>query len=429
MLNRVQPQSQSLWEATAGQAGTYPKLAEEVQVSTCIIGGGYTGLSTALHLAEHGVSCAVLESHDIGWGASGRNGGQVIAGLKFDPEELVSIFGNGLGSRVVETVGATADVLFETIARYDIACHAARNGWLQGAHCERALSRQRERARQWRNFGADTRILEASDAASATGSNFYAGAWLDTRGGTIQPLMYARGLAKAASHLGAKIFVGSQVVSLRRIGPSWHVDCGRGSVIADNVVVATNAYTGNITSVLRRTVVPVTSIQIATDPLPADIRETILPGGQALSETRHVLRYSRLDADGRFVIGSQGPTHVDVTLKDATSLIRDAKKLFPQIAAVPFKYVWSGHVAMTADHLPHLHILEPGIYTALGYNGRGVAMATTMGKLLSSLVQGKSAGEIGFPVTSAKPIAFHAFAPLGARLIAQYYDAFDRLQI
>lgn len=429
MLNSVRPQSSSLWEATAGQGDIYPMLAGEIRVSTCIIGGGYTGLSTALHLAEHGVSCAVLESHDVGWGASGRNGGQVIAGLKFDPEELVSIFGRTPGLEIVKTVGATADVLFDLIARHGILCHATRNGWLQGAHCERALSRQRERARQWSDFGAQTQILQASDAATATGSQFYAGAWFDPRGGTIQPLMYARGLAKAALSFGARVFVASPVTSLHRDGQSWRASCERGSILADNIVLATNAYTDNVVPVLRKTVVPVTSLQIATDPLPKDIRKTILPGGQALSETRYVLRYSRLDADGRFVIGSQGPTHVDVIMKDATSLIRDARKIFPQIARVPFKYVWSGHVAMTADHLPHLHVLEAGVYAALGYNGRGVAMATTMGKLLAMLAQGKSASEIGFPVTSAKPIAFHGFAPLGARLIAQYYDAFDRLQI
>ncbi|MCH4091028.1 NAD(P)/FAD-dependent oxidoreductase [Acetobacter sp.] len=420
----------SLWYDTAGQVPAFGQLTGyDRQYDVAIVGGGYTGLSTALHLAEKGLSCAVLERHGIGWGASGRNGGQVIAGLKYDPDELVALFGPDLGNAMIRSTGGAAASVFELIARYNIACHAVHNGWIQAAHCEKALARLRIKAAQWAARGVDSEILDARRVADLTGAQTYNGGWLDPRGGKIQPLLYAFGLAKAAASLGADIFVNSAVENMTRSAGRWRLGTGQGNLIARQVVLATNGYTDGLWPHLRETVVPAYSIQISTEPLVPEIRKTILPDGQALSETRRVLRYSQMDAHGRLVMGTRGPAHDETTWKDATPLIKAMHRIFPQIGEVRLDHVWVGRVGMTADHFPHLHQPAEGVHAALGYNGRGVAMATVMGRMLAQRVQGASALEIGFPVTPLEPIAFHQFSGLGVSAYGSWYRLLDRLKV
>ncbi|HEV7986234.1 MAG TPA: FAD-binding oxidoreductase [Steroidobacteraceae bacterium] len=416
-----------LWSATAPASPKFPELSGALLAQVAIVGAGYTGLSAALHLNEQGRDSVLLERHEIGEGASGLNGGQVIAGVKNDPGELLRLFGPRLGPKLIDTVGSGPDLVFELIRKHGIACDAVRTGWIQAATSERELSRIRARVDQWRRYGADAEVLNREQTARLIGSGYYRGAWIDRRGGTVQPLAYARGLARAAQSAGSRIYVRSPAVRLSRSSEQWRLDTPRGSVTAPIVIIATDAYTDGLVDPLRRSLVVVPSFQVATAPLPPALRSSILPQHQSVSDTGHLLRYFRLDAGGRLLMGSRGAFDRTPTPESARHLYQAVREIFPRLDGTAFDFHWSGLVAITTDRLPHLHELGPGLLAGVGYNGRGIAMATTMGRLLARLAAGESAAELGFPITPVRPLRLHRFARLAARTTMQFLRARDRL--
>ncbi|WP_459570617.1 NAD(P)/FAD-dependent oxidoreductase [Cupriavidus sp. 8B] len=422
---------QSLWAATAIAPGHYPEARGNITVQTVVVGAGYTGLSAALHLAAAGQNVLVLESAEPGWGASGRNGGQIISGLKINPDELEAMFGAQAGARMALTMGTSSELVYSLIDRYGIECHDRRTGWIQAAHAPVAMDDMlRKRFAQWNARGVDSKLLDRDQAAAMIGCapGNYVGAWVDPRGGVLQPMSWARGLAAAVVKEGGRIAANSPVTRLREEGNRWVVETPAAVVSAERVLLATNAYTDHLWPGLRQTVVPVSSFQAATVPLPEDIRKTILPGGQGVTDTRRLLHYFRLDHTGRLVMGGRSPVDDDPTLADADSLRRAIARTFPQAAGVPLEFVWSGKVALTKDSLPHIHILAPNLFTALGCNGRGVANAAMLGKLLASLATGTPPGELAIPVTAPDRFLFHAFQRVGVLAAATYYRVLDQLE-
>jgi glycine/D-amino acid oxidase-like deaminating enzyme len=416
----------SLWAATAAAGQEFPELSSELRTQVAVIGGGYTGLSAALHLAELGRDTVLLEAVNVGERASGLNGGQVIAGVKYDPDDLHARFGPQLGPKVIETVGHGPDLVFDLIGKYGIDCDAVRAGWIQPATSERELVPIRARVEQWRRWGADAQLLDSAEIAALTGSAHYRGGWIDRRGGTLQPLSYVRGLARAADRAGARIYVHSPALRLARNGSDWRIDSPRGSLMASTVILATDAYTDHLVDPLRRSLVAVPSYQVATTPLPPPLRRDILPQGQSASDTRRLLRYFRLDAGGRLLMGSRGTFDQSANPHSARHLYQAVQEIYPQLEGIAFEYHWNGLVGITADRLPHLHAIAPGLLAGVGYNGRGIAMATTLGRLLARLADGVAADEIGYPVTAVQPVRLHRFARLGARATMQYLKARDR---
>lgn len=417
----------SLWSATAEPLAPIAALRDSIRAQVTVIGAGYTGLSAALHLGEASRDVVVLDAMDVGEGASGRNGGQVIPGLKYDPQTLEDMYGGGLGAKLVATVGAGPDLVFELIRRHGIACEAVRNGWLQLAASKSALGPIGTRVRQWQARGAAVESLSQAEAERLTGTQRYYGGLIDRRGGTVQPLAYVRGLATAAQRAGVRLFTHSAATHLERRGGEWLIRTRDGSVTSKQVVFATNAYSDRFVEPLHRTVVAVPSLQVATAPLPPQLRRSILPQGQAVSDTWRLLRYFRMDAQGRLIMGSRG-VFGDVPPARAASLhYRAVREIYPQLAGIAFDYTWAGLVAMTPDHLPHLHEVAPGIVAGLGYNGRGVAMATVMGTLLARRLLGEAAGDLGFPVTPMRPMPLHGFSRFGVRVAIQYLRALDGL--
>jgi len=417
----------SLWAATAAPGPTLPQLAEPVRAQVAIVGAGYTGLSAALQLAGAGRDVVVLEALEIGERASGLNGGQVIPGVKPDPDTLEELFGPVRGPPLVAAVASGPDVVFDLIRRYEIPCAATRTGWIQPATSEAALEVIAARVVQWRRRGADVELLSAEQVQRLTGSPRYSGGWIDRRGGTVQPLSYVRGLARAAASAGAKLFTRSPALGLERLGREWRIQTPRGSVMSPLVILATDAYTDRLVDSLRRTLIPVPSFQVATEPLPDNLRQSLLPQGQSASDTWHLLRYFRLGPGGRLVMGSRGAFGDVPVATAARHHYRAVREIYPQLEGVRYEYHWGGLVAMTRDHLPHLHEIAPGLLAGLGYNGRGVAMATVMGRILAQWALGAAAEELALPVTRLAPIPLHRFNQTGARVAIQWLRALDGL--
>lgn len=418
----------TLWAASAKEPPLdLPSLAGEERADVVVIGGGFTGVSTALHLAERGVAVVLLEAEEVGWGASGRNGGQVVPGLKTDPDDLEAELGPERGTRLVKLAGSAADVVFDLVERHAIACAPVRTGWIQGAHSPLALEAIKRRAEQWARRGAPVEVLSRTDAEDRIGTPLYSGGLIDKRGGTVQPLAYVRGLARAARGAGARLFSRSAARSLRRSGGTWKIEAAGGAVTADRVVIGTDGYTGSLWPGLERTILTVQSIQIATEPLSHDVGARILPGGECVSDTRKLVTYFRRDPEGRLLIGGRGPTS-DLESEGMFELLRRRlTRMFPKLEAVKLEDRCSGRVALTLDHLPHLHEPAPGLHIGLGYNGRGVAMATVMGRILADRATGESGEDADFPVTRMAPIPWHAIRqPLMAAAIA-YYRIKDRI--
>ncbi len=417
----------SLWAATAGPAPETPALQGEHRFDVAIVGGGFTGLSAALHMAELGAKPVVLEAAEPGWGASGRNGGQVIPGLKWDPDDLVQKFGIDRGERLVEFVGSAPEFVYDLIHRHQIDCDFGREGWIQGAHSTAAFKDVQSRARQWQARGAPVEVLDAEDASRLIGAKGYAGGFLDRRGGRLQPLSYARGLARAAQAAGAVVCGGSPAQTIERAASGWRVSTPFATVRCDKVVIATNAYTDELTPSLKQSVIPVASFIVATEPLSDNVRATILPEGHVTSDTRKLLTYSRVDGEGRLLVGGRGSYADPMTNDDFRHVEQLLRQLFPQVGGPRIAYRWSGRVAITPDFLPHVHEPKPGLVAALGYNGRGVAMATALGAAVGRYIMSGDRSELPLPILPIRPIPLHGLRRFYLAAVTAWYRLQDRL--
>ena len=418
----------SLWAATAPPGPECPPLASNDAADVVVVGAGYTGLSTALHLARTGRRVVVLDAGEPGWGCSGRNGGQVNpGGVKVLPEHIVADLGPVRGERFLEFGDRSCDLVFELIERYGIECEAIRPGYVQGGFGAKGRRFNREWARQWTERGAEARFLERDEVADLLGTRRYGSGMHDARGGSVQPLAYARGLARAAMEEGAVIHGASEATAVVRHGAGWSVRTDRASVECEFVVLATNGYTGDLWPGLRQSLVPVASFVTATAPLGHNVLPTVLPGRHAVSETARIIVYYRLDGQGRFIIGGRG-RWFNVTDRGDVSHVRAAAlHLFPQLEGTRWEYEWAGWPAITRDHLPKLFALEQGVYAGLGYNGRGVASATMMGQQLANAVLAEA--EPLVEVRGPERFAFHRFRQAGISfhlLTGTLLDRFDR---
>ncbi len=421
------PLPPSLYAETARPPVPTPPLDGDLRCDVAVIGGGYTGLSAALHLAEAGIDVAVLEAHEPGWGASGRNGGQVNPGLKHDPDDVQRQFGAERGARLVEAAWNAPQVVFDLIARLQIDCEARQTGTVRAATSLASARAVRASAEQGVRRGMPVELLEREAIARVSGTNRYICALLDRRGGSLNPLGYARGLAEAAIRAGARIFGGTPALSLQGHAGAWRIATPSGAVTAKQVILATNGYTGDLWPGLRRSVVPVCSAIAATAPLPADLADAVMPTRSVLYELGHITTYYRLDVGNRLLMGGRSVMRDVRGLDDAQVLIRAALALWPGLAGVAWTHAWNGQIAATADHYPHLHEPAPGVYIGLGYNGRGVAMATVMGQWLARRAAGAPAADVPLPVTAIGAIRFHALWRPAVSAITAIGRARDRM--
>src|SRR6267378_971663 len=378
----------SLYADTAVPPVAAPPLDSDKTVSVAIIGGGFAGLSSALHLSEQGTDAIVLEAQEPGWGASGNNGGQLNPGLKLDPDTIEATFGTDLGRRMIAFAYDTPVFTLDLIRRHRIACEARQNGTLRAAYHEANAAAVENTAEQCIRRGMPVTVLDRDALREATGTDRYVRAMLDRRGGDLQPLSYARGLAGAAIAAGAAIHSRSPASSLRREGGRWRIDTPCAVVRADKILIATNGFTDDLWPGLRRTIVPVFSSIAATEPLPDDVARAIMPTRSVLYESGHITVYYRIDSSNRLLMGGRGPMQWISEPSAVAYLMRYAERLWPALRGMSWTHGWNSRLAMTADHYPHVHEPAPGALVYLGCNGRGVALATSMGQQLAKRLIG-----------------------------------------
>ena len=419
----------SLWSATAPAAVPTPALNESVKVDVAIVGAGYTGLSTALHLAERGVSVCVLEANEPGWGASGRNGGQVNPTLKYDPEQLVQRYGAERAEPLISTVSNSADLVFKLIERHGIDCAPVRKGWMQVSYTEKGVAGLHARAEQWAQRGVPVQRLDAYAVASRMGSSAFAGGWLDGRAGAIQPLAYARGLVAAALAAGVRIHGQSAVNGLQRQASGWQLTTATGAQVnADQVVLATNGYSGNLWPGMAQSILAANSFIVATKPLTGRAADSILPGQETVSTAQRLLLYFRKDSHGRLLMGGRGLFNDPTAPTDFAHLERSLALLFPQIGPLEFEYRWAGRIAITRDFMPHVHEPAPGLTLALGCNGRGIALCTSLGQQLAARLCNSKA-DFAYPVTPLQRLPMHGLQRFYIGAGVAWYSLLDRLNV
>jgi len=421
------PLPPSLWAATAAEpAPEVTPLADDRSTAVAVIGGGYAGLSAALHLAEAGVETTLLEANEIGWGASGRSGGQVIPGIKYDPDGMQSLFGAEAGVRAAHAFGGTADHVFDLIDKHGIACEAARGGWLQPAHSKPAEAGALARCAQWQALGANVQPLSSAEVAELLGSDVYHAGWIDRRGGSVQPLAYTRGLARACLAAGVSIHHATRVTALSQEAGRWRLTTAKGvSVHTDRVIVCTNGYTDDLLPGLRKSIIAANSFQIATAPLPPELGGAILKDGVVASDTRKLLAYWRRDQAGRLILGGRGTFNDPTSADDFKHLNRMLARIYPVAAEQPIEYRWGGRVAITQDFLPHVHQPADGLSILIGCQGRGIGLQTAMGAWLAAYLASGRAEDMPIPVTRIRQIPMHSLRRFYISAMLAYYKMRD----
>ena len=341
------------WVFTASTAPECAKLEGTVDVDVLVIGAGLTGCRTALGLADAGVSVAMVDSKGIGWGASGRSGGQCNPIWRQTPQELVERLGARHGETLIKTTLTAADDLFSDIRKYDVDCDAVQAGWVQAAHTRRAARNMSALGKAWAAAGADIVELDRDAVRAASGSPAYSFALRHAAGGHVQPLSLTRGYARTAAAKGAQLFKDTRMTSLERVNGKWLARSDKGEISAENVVLTTNAYTNDVWPGLRKTFLPLVSNIMATVPLSDTQQQEILPGKVTISDSRLAIFYSRYDRDGRLIFGCVGSSDTVDNLGDFARLRRGLKTVFPQLADIPIFRKWAGpHRRNARDDAP-----------------------------------------------------------------------------
>lgn len=358
-------------------------LPERVDIA--IIGGGYTGLSAARTLAKNGATAAVLEANTIGWGASSRNGGMVLTGLKLGMQTVMKRYGREIAQRLFQCSLDSIDTVEQIVKEENIDCGFARYGHLLAANKPKHYSALREEVEfMEKEFGHEVSLIPPDQQRSEIGSELYDGALLDECSGGLNPAQYVAGLAAAAERAGATLHARARVARLERRENRFLVETERGTLSAESVLVGTSGYTRSATKQLQKKIIPIGSFIIATERLPEGLARELIPNGRMIFDYKHYLNYFRLWKD-RLIFGGRAaffPETSTTIQRSAEILRREMIQVYPQLKDIRIEYVWGGTLDFAFDMMTHVGEME-GIYYSLGYAGHGVAMATYLGKTVA----------------------------------------------
>lgn len=413
----------SLWDASAEEVEISQPFKPDSTVDVAVVGGGFTGLSTALHCAEKGLSVQLFEAEQIGYGGSGRNCGLVNAALWLPPAQVREKLGETYGPRFIEQFGKGPEYVFSLIEQHQMRCETTRTGTIHAAHSPSGMKDLEARMQEWQRLGEPVELLGRSEISRMIGTTRFYGGLVDQRAGTINPMGYCRGLARAADGAGATISTGIRVTGLHKEDGRWVVESDQGVVRAKTVILGTNAYTDELWPDLKRVFTMINYFQLATRPLDGKAA-SILPGKQGLWDTAPIMFNVRRDAFDRLLIGSMGKFmgSLDSGLSQRWAS-HQIRKIFPELGPVEFEAAWHGQIAMTPDHLPRIHELDTNLFTAIGYNGRGITTGTLFGKAMADLLTGMPAANLPLPMSSLTTVSS---APFYSRL---YQTAFTANQV
>lgn len=382
----------SYYAASAQPLEEFAALEGDTACNVCIIGAGFTGLSAALHLAESGLDVVVLDAHRAGWGASGRNGGQISSGQRLGQGELERMAGKDVARQLWQISQDGKDLLKSLVKRHKIDCDL-KAGNFHVLHRERFIDETKAYVDKLNTDYdyRDVRFVDRDECREMVGSENYHGGALDMDGGHLHPLSYARGLAGAAAKAGARLYEMTEVRSYSAGNPC-EVLTAKGKVSAGYVILACNGYLGELSSEVAKRVMPINNYIIATEPLGDDMARELIRDDVAVADSRFVVNYYRLSADKRILFGGRENYSYSFP-RDIKGFVAKAMlEIYPQLKDARIDYGWGGTLAITMNRMPHLGRLAPNVLSASGYSGHGVAMATMAGKLLADVVNSTSAG-------------------------------------
>ena len=401
------------------------------RVDVAVIGGGFTGLAAARALRKRGASVAVLEANTMGWGASSRNGGMVLTGLKVGTGTLFARYGKELTRRLFAASVASIDCVEQIVAEEGIACSFARTGHLDLA-CKPAHFQHFARSAEVlaKEFNYPVTLVPKEALGSEIGSDVYHGGLLDEASAGINPAQYVAGLARAAGRGGAQLFENCRVEGVEREGQAFRVRTSRGPLAAGAVFVATSGYTGPATPRFRRKIVPIGSYIIATAPLPDKLAREVSPRDRMMFDSKNFLYYFRLTPDNRMLFGGRAgffPETPGTVRESAEILRRGMLEVFPQLRETPVEYAWGGTLDFAFDLMPHAGQLD-GLYYALGYAGHGVALSTYLGTQMAAAMCGEKPdnpfAELPFP---GAPLGLYDGRPWFLPFAEVWYKLLDRM--
>jgi len=431
-------QERNYWLTTVEmpRAEASPLLPENADVA--VIGAGFTGLSAARTLAQRGAKVAVLESETIGWGASSRNGGMVLTGMKLGVNQLISLYGRELAQRMYAASLASIDCVEQIVREEGIECDFSRSGHLEVACKQKHFDDYARQAEVIaREFNHELRVVERQDLSAEIGSNIYFGGMVDEVSARLNPARYVAGLASAAIKAGAEIFEHARVESLERESrhgeAGWKLTTAQGRLWARDVFVGTSGYTGRATPALQKKIIPIGSFIITTEILPEKLARELSPRNRMIYDSKNYLYYYRLTPDGRMLFGGRAaffPENDQTVRRSAEILRRGMIEVYPQLSDAKLEYVWGGTLDFAFDIMPHAGQID-GMYYAVGYAGHGVAMATYQGQKMAELIAAQAtAGEtpenpfVGIPFPGA-PLGLYNGTPWFLPFAGAWYKFLD----
>jgi glycine/D-amino acid oxidase-like deaminating enzyme len=425
-------EEQNYWLTTVAMpTSPVSQLPEAVDVA--VIGAGFTGLSAARTLAKAGASVAVLEAQTIGWGASSRNGGMVLTGLKLGVNQLISMYGRERTQRMYAASLASIDCVEQIVRQEGIDCSFARCGHLEVACKQKHFedyARQAEVVAK--EFQHELRVVPRQELRGEIGSDVYYGGMVDKVSAGLNPAQYVAGLGQAAMRAGACIFEGTRVNTIepqsRQGSSGWKVSTSRGSIWANHVFVGTSGYTTNATPTLQKKIIPIGSYIITTEVLPQSLARELSPRNRMIYDSKNYIYYYRLTPDRRMLFGGRAaffPETGDSIRRSAEILRKGMIDVYPQLRDVKIDYVWGGTLDFAFDIMPHAGEMN-GIYYALGYAGHGVAMATWQGQKMAELIWGGKPDNpfVGIPFPGA-PLGLYNGRPWFLPFAGAWYKFLD----